>query len=229
MKVLFNRQLITQKTFDSGTLSVLGSISHNFAELGEYYGTVLRGTETASYFKLKVEYESSVMQVNIDLATLVSDSQFIVNPKGYVVFYVSSSTNVYAVIVSRVNAESEFKPFDSRELNEGDLLAVTLIQPGTYSVTNVYTDAKAEVTVTLPPKEDVPFRPPAPVTIECNENGFSPDKIAIASTQGQIYTFGTMSRIRIDLVTSDNTSMGLRSTEVRQSQGVRWRKPLSSI
>ncbi|HAX79769.1 MAG TPA: hypothetical protein DCY88_29015 [Cyanobacteria bacterium UBA11372] len=228
MKVLFNRQLITQTLFDSGALSALGSIIHNFSEPGEYYGTILRETQTEGSFRLTVDENSPTMQVKIDLAKLTPESQFVINPKGYTVFYVSSGAGGYAVVASKINPESASILFDSRELKEGDLLAVTLIRPGTYSVTNVNNGTKGEIVVSLPAREATTFRPSGTVSIECTENGFVPDKIAIESTQGQIYSFRTPSRILIELVTPDDSSTGLRATDETASQQkvVRWRKPL---
>jgi hypothetical protein len=167
MKAFINHHLFTQTSLDSGSLTMLGAVIHNFPEAGEYFGTVFRGSQTVASFRLTVDKESPAMQVNIDLATLHlpppepcdckagphdQEHHFVVNPKGYAVFHVSRGAGGFAVRVGKVPGEYETKFFDSRELREGDLFAATLIRPGTYSVTNVKTGARGEVVVAYPPK-----------------------------------------------------------------------------
>ncbi|MDP2659400.1 MAG: hypothetical protein Q8R28_01545, partial [Dehalococcoidia bacterium] len=172
MKAFINRDLITQTGVDSGALTMLGSVVRNFPEPGEYLGTVFQGDREGARFQLAVDKESAAMQVDIDLANLSAAPReecpckegsggglrrFVVNPKGYVVFHVSRGPGGYAVRVAGVAGEHQGKPFDSRELQEGDLFAVTLIRPGAYSVSNLSNKARGEIVVAYPKAGKAPF------------------------------------------------------------------------
>jgi len=215
MRAFIHHHLFTQTSLDSGSLTMLGSVVHNFSEPGNYRGRVVRGTETTASFRLRVDEECPAMQVNIDLATLASPvpepvvdesacpepgRQFAVNPKGYTLFYVSQGRGGYATLVGKPEEGYEAQPFDSRELKEGDMFASTIIRPGIYSVVNVVTGAQGEIAVAYPRIGTAPYRPPAPVFIECTENALAPDRIEIKPAQGQVYRCRVPSRIAIELI-----------------------------
>lgn len=201
MKAVINRRLFAQTNLDSGALTILGTIVHRFTESGEYQGTVLRNEQIVTTFRFIVDERCSVMQLDIDLASLNSQQScdFVVNREGYVVFKVSRGAGGYAVVVRHINTECETRVFDSRELTEGDLFAATLLRPGIYRATNVNTCAQGEIVVAYPSREALRC-PLEPVTIECTSNGFIPNRIEIQPTQGLIYRFEISSRIQIDLV-----------------------------
>jgi hypothetical protein len=234
MKAFIHHHLFTQTSLDSGSLTMLGAVIHNFSEPGKYQGRVLRGTQTTASFRLTVNQDCPAMQVNIDLATLalpapehVEDElgcrepgrHFAVNPKGHVVFYVSQGAGGFTVRVGRVDEGHVATAFDSSELKEGDLFAVTMVRPGTYSVTNINTGAKGEIVVTSPRVGKVPYRPPQPVEIECLNDEFKPDNIRIEPAQGQVYRFKTQSRIKVGLVKPDNGPKGASQQRIAE-----WRK-----
>jgi hypothetical protein len=218
-KVLVNRHLFTQTNVDSGSLTMLGVVVHRFPEPGEYMGVVERGRETRS-FRLTVDEGSSVMQADIDLATLsgghvhdadcgchhkesAADRAFVVNPSGYVVFHVSSGPGGYAVRVGRLE-KPDAAVFDSTRLEGDDLFAVTLIRPGRYSVKNVASGARGEIVVAYPTVGKKPRPPVDAVEIECTEKTLRPPKIKILAAQGQVYRFRAPSRIAIELVEPDD-------------------------
>lgn len=224
MKAFINRHLFTQTSLDSGSLTMLGAVIHNFPEPGEYIGTILWKEEAVGNFRLTVDEKCPDMQVNIDLPTLhrpISEEckselmkHFIVNPTGYVLFHASHGAGGYAVRVGRLSEERKEKLFESRELKAGDLFAATLIRPGTYSITNVITRARGEIVVAYPKIGEVPYRPPKPVSIECTEKEFEPDKIKIEAAQGQVYRIRMPSRIRIELVKPDDGPEGARQPRI---------------
>ena len=218
-KALVNRHLLTQTTVDSGSLTMLVVVIHRFPEPGEYIGVVERRAEARS-FRLTVDESAPAMQVNVDLATLgaghshsedccckdketSADPTYIVNPAGYVVFHVSSGPGGYAVRVGRLE-RPEAALFDSTQLEGDDLLAVTLIRPGRYSVRNVAGEARGEIVVAYPKIGEQPHRPDEPVEIVCTEKAFRPTRIRIQAAQGQLYRFRTPSRIAIELVEPDD-------------------------
>jgi len=226
MKAYINHHIFTQTSLDSGALTMLGAIIHNFPEPGIYHGTVFQGPETVALFQLLVEEDSPAMQADIDLAALKAPAEccdcgseghdveqyFSVNPKGYAVFYVSRGAGGYAVQVAKVPAEGDKEQqkkraaaaFDSRELKDGDLFAATLIRPGTYSVTNENAKATGQIAVAFPKPGKAPFRPGDPVSIECTAAVFRPAKIAIEASQGQLYRVKVPSRIKIELLKPDD-------------------------
>lgn len=223
MKAFIDYHLFTQTSLDSGSLTMLGAVIHNFSEPGKYQGRVLRGTQSTASFRLTVDRDCPAMQVNIDLATFalrapehVEDElgcrepgrHFVVNPTGYVVFYISQGAGGYAVRVGRVDEGHVATAFDSGELKEGDLFAVTMLRPGIYSVTNTNTGARGEIVVTYPRVGKKPYRPPRPVKIECLKDEFKPDNTRIEPAQGQIYHFKIPSRIKIVMVKPDNGPKG---------------------
>lgn len=217
--VFVNHQLFTQTSVDTGALTMLGTIVHRFPEPGEYLGVAERGSEARS-FHVRVDADSPAMQVNVDLASLGPvppgspncgckhgegrpHPTFVVNPAGYVVFHVSGGAGGYRVRVGRLEKPKALL-FDSTRLDGDDLFAVTLIRPGTYSVRNTITKASGEIVVAYPKAGRRPYRPPAPVEIECTEKTLRPSRIRLKAAQGQVYRFGTPSRIGIELVKPDD-------------------------
>jgi hypothetical protein len=121
---------------------------------------------------------------------------------GYVVFKVpAGAAGGYAVELYK-SAESGRgeKVFDSRALDRSDLLAVVLLRPGTYSVTNASNETKAELTVTYPEK---PLGLMEPVKVTCG-SAIRPDVIRVRPTQGLVFSFETPSRVKIVLVTPED-------------------------
>ena len=99
MKAFINWPIFSQTIIDSGRLTSLGVIVHNFSESGEYLGEVFQEGEITSSFYLTVDPNSTAIQAEIDLSALNKQtsvhcylnnsrmkSHFIVNPKGYVSF-----------------------------------------------------------------------------------------------------------------------------------------------
>ncbi len=149
-------------------------------------------------------------QVNIDLRELhisaphnledheEASSRFTVSEGGYAVFHVSAGSEGYAVLVHEaVESGAGPKVFDSRELRGDDLLSVRVFRPGTYSLVNSLTRAKAKLTVAYPEKLPKTL---VPVRVECGKSKFSPEIMKIQPTQGLIFSFRAPSRIKIELV-----------------------------
>jgi hypothetical protein len=218
MNISLDPNLFKQIGLDSGSLTMLGAVVHSFGEPGEYRGVLYRGTESEAVFYITADKNSPVAQVNIDLAMLdkaVTDeckstqgrhepgSHYIVNPKGYVVFHVSSGEGGYAVRIMRGEEEGQ-KTFDSRKLEEGDSFSAIVIRPGTYSITNLTTKAKGEAVVAYPTIGKKAYRPVDPMRIECTHEAIEPKRIKLQPGQGMLYLFKTPSRIKIELLKPDD-------------------------
>jgi hypothetical protein len=221
MPLTIDPHVLTQTTLDSGSLTVLAALIHSFPEPGQYRGVSTQGTSPGTVFFISVDPNSPALQADVDLPALQngrSSTQgcsptavepgchFVVNPRGHVVFFVSSGAGGFTVKVRNVNAN--VTSFDSQQLKPGDLLAATLIRPGTHSVTNASGGPPAQVRVAYPTIGNTPFRPPDPVTIQCTPSGFSAASIALQPGQGQIYQFAIPSRIKIELIKPDDGPSG---------------------
>ena len=187
MKMTFDKNLFTQVGLDSGSLTMLGGVTHRFLEPGQYRGVVYQGKEILGGFYISVDKDSAAAQANIDLAAFEGSSatpatssgnsgcgcqpggthapaKFELNPKGYAVFHVSAGPGGYAVRVGKaVEDPKEQNQFDSRELKGDDIFSAFILRPGTYSVMNVLGKGKGEVTVSYPKIGKTPYRPPSAV------------------------------------------------------------------
>ncbi|HEX7033764.1 MAG TPA: hypothetical protein VF172_12270, partial [Nitrososphaera sp.] len=154
-------------------------------------------------------------QVRIDLKNTMPD-RFVLNAGGYAVFYVSAGIGGYVIQVGKHGKDgSQIGVFDSRELRDADMLSVTVIRPGTYSVTNTLNNAKAELVVNYPEPGKTQMNA-APVRVECTAaNQIVPDRIRIDPGQGLVFTFKTLSRITIDLVRPEDRISRLRMNRLR--------------
>jgi hypothetical protein len=207
------RHLFTQHNVDSGAISLLGPVVHQFTKPGVYQGEALLNERPAGRFFLWVEDACPASQVDIDLSNLPAwagnccddkaGARFVVNPKGYAVFHVSSSRGGYAVVVRQTGEKAE-TVFDSRELGPGDVFAASLLRPGRYQVTNTITGAKGVVEVAYPRVGEKPRQRPEPVTVECHEKEFRPARIRLESAQGQVYQMHGRGRLRIELLEPDD-------------------------
>jgi hypothetical protein len=65
---LINRQVFTTRVFDSGALTVLASVIHQFAEPGLYYVTIRRGDAVLGTTQFEVVADPGPTQLNVDLS-----------------------------------------------------------------------------------------------------------------------------------------------------------------
>ncbi len=207
MQPKVNRQLFTQRVFDSGSLGVLASVIHRFEDPGKYDLTVFRAGAAVGTLSFVVDENSDARQLSIDLAKIEQQSKdtgdccgktatpMVVSPKGYVVFYASRGAG-YAV---RGGRSSEKKPaFDSENLGKDDLFAVSLLEPGIYSVVDRIGGAKGQVNVSLSAEEAKRLKSLEPVYVEAKGKTFEPAEINLVSTQGLIFRIHHSSRIVVE-------------------------------
>jgi hypothetical protein len=145
--------------------------------------------------------------------------------EGFAVFHVSTGAGGYAVQLAaaedaerwsetRRDDRDRGRHWDSRELEEGDLFAVTLLRPGTYRVVNETSGAQADIRLAYPKRGREAYRPPEPMRIAVTQNGFKPERIELQPLQGQVYEIGAPSRLTISLVEPDD-GPGPRDTPER--------------
>jgi hypothetical protein len=126
-----------------------------------------------------------------------------VAPQGYAVFKVpAGAAGGYAVELYKSGESGRGKKvFDSRALGAGDTLAVVLLRPGTYSVTNTSNGTKADLKVAYPEKAPGLLEP---VKAVCAADGIRPNAIRVHPTQGLVFNFEAPSRVKIDLVAPED-------------------------
>lgn len=196
MKLNFNRHMLNKTIWDSGSISPLAAVVHDFREIGRYQGMVLRETETVSQFSLTVDDKYPEASINID-AGAINHSAFIVSPRSHTVFQAPRDGGGYSVVVNKQDDGRKKTVFDNRELQSGDMFVTSLMRPGRYIVTD-QAGTKGDITVTPPGKERIcrisrPLKgfmryiAPEALTIEHTEKGFKPDNIKTESGQPLIF------------------------------------------
>jgi hypothetical protein len=230
---LINRQLFTTRVFDSGGLTVLASVIHQFAELGLYYVTVRRGDVVLGTTRFAVVAESGPTQHNIDLSVAGSPtarSPFIrgargshakdcncaeqraaavpetgpaatptVSSKGYVQFFVSQGEGGLSASVARADGDQVL--FDTTALGAGDLFALALIAPATFSMANKLGTASGKITVAFSREVARRLKATAPVFVEASKSAFAPKDIQLSSGQGLVFRVTDAARIVVTQAT----------------------------
>ncbi|MGZ8185993.1 MAG: hypothetical protein ACXWTL_06080 [Methylobacter sp.] len=209
MKAKVNLQLLNTTTLDSGALGMLAMVIHQFYTPGHYRVNIMEEGLAVSSTEFVVDDQSDVMQLDIDLAQAVKKKNARpeecgcktgkhrvqkVSPKGYVLFHASSKGG-YSVVVS--NNEDKVI-FDSMKLDDGDLFAVSLLEPATYSMTNVLGSATGEIIVSLTPEAARNLKTLETRYIEVNQRVFDPECIELTSSQGLVFRIKNSSRIVIE-------------------------------
>jgi hypothetical protein len=214
--------LFAQTSLDSGALTLLGTVVHQFTEPGEYRGISVGQGGVSSVFYLTVTKEPGITQVNIDLAALAgtpvassgctcgmmhgtpSQGHFTLGSHGYAVFHVSGGPGGYAVRLGRAATAPQAKDFDSTTLKGGDVFAATILRPGRYNVHNAaQAGAKpGELQVAFPPIGKTAYQPPPPLRVKLTEAGFHEPSMHLTAMQGCVFVCEVPSRIKIDLVSA---------------------------
>ncbi len=228
LKTTLDPNLYTQIGLDSGSLTMLGTIVHQLGEPGEYRGALHYGPDVKGVFTITADSNSPVAQATLDLASVEKSQsgtaaetekddccgdgskesggkRYTVNPRGYILFHVASGAGGYYVHLRKIDADVKDKGYDTRTLNNGDVFTAMILRPGTYSVVNALTKARAEAVVHYPRVGEKPYVPPAPVRIECNAKGFEyQGRIELGVGQGLVFQARVPSRIEIRLEKPDD-------------------------
>jgi len=256
MQLFVNRSLLEQTSFDSAAPSGLAAVVHRFSDPGPYVLTFLRDEHVIARYPLAVleeppKQEARPVQLRIDLDKLRQGvperppallaptpagerpAPFVLGVGGYAQFTSSRREGSYAILAERAEGHAKSEQFDSRRLAAADVFAVTMIRPGTYSLTNTLTGAKGSITVAYPTIGKEPYRPPAPLSVESAGHGFVPATIDLQPAQGIIFRFAVPSRIKIDLVEPNDGPAQVVERQARPAAQpeqarrpvVRWKKP----
>lgn len=246
MDLMSNLQSITQTRFDSGALNGLGAVVHRVTNPGEHRVTVLQGDTPVSSIPLQViqvpaapaagpspagaTIASAIDQLHLDLGSVLArlgglGSQPPAEPvqvgaQGYAMFSAPPNVSNLSIQIRPAGAPDQPPVFDSRQLGDGDIFALTIFRPGRYSLRNGANGATGEIQVAYPVVGDVPYVPPEPLRVQVTDQGFQPSAIQLKPAQGLMFQVGkTKARIQIDLVEpNDGPPRGAVTLH-------RWQKP----
>ena len=232
MQAKLNMQLLNTHSHDSGALGPLAMVVHTFPQPGHYSGLVLRHGRPVGEIAFVVDEKSEAMQLDFDLSTSAprgaspaagcgchgkTGTAASVSPKGYVLFHASTGGG-YSVTVTH----AEGKPvFDSTQLDNGDLFAVSLLEPTAYRLENTQSGAKGGITVSFDEEIARRIRSLETVYVDAKGKKFSDKKIALASTQGLVFRIHEASRI---VISREGPERPARGKPV-----VRWQKPVPTL
>ncbi|HZU86315.1 MAG TPA: hypothetical protein VFF78_02455 [Anaerolineaceae bacterium] len=227
MKAKVNIELLKTTTFDSGALGMLAMVIHQFGSAGRYRVTVLHEGRALADLDFEVNEKSEEMQLDIDLAQAVrnakarpedcgckSEKQMVgvVSPKGYVLFHASSGHGYSVIVLGREGRVA----FDSTKLGEGDLFAVSLLEPATYSLKNKTGSATGEIVVTT--GTDKRMKALETHHIEASPKKFNTKRIELSSSQGLVFRIKDSARI---LIEKEHTQTDKRNKPVIRWQSLR--------
>jgi hypothetical protein len=203
--VVINRALLTNPALDSSAVAVRGTLLHVFREAGDHDVTILRDGRVTGRFSVAVQPEGAVPQVNLDLARLEADADrsgnvtghYAIREGGVMGFAVGLGVGRYAVVISHTAGGGSRTVLDSRgQLPVGDLFAVTLITSGTYRATNLANQARLQITVAMP-RRDEPYSPARPILVRAGEHGFDPAAAHILAGQSIVLLAETPARFLV--------------------------------
>jgi len=231
MQAKLNMQLLNTHSHDSGALGPLAMVVHPFTQPGRYSGLVLRHGRPVGEIAFVVDEKSEAMQLDIDLSASgprganpagdcgchgKAGDPATVSPKGHVLFHASSGSGFLVAVNG-----AEGKPvFDSTRLENGDLFALSLLEPTAYRLENTLSGVKGSITVAFDEEIARRIRSLETVYVDMQGKKFSDGKIALASTQGLVFRIQTPSRIVIARQSPERAPRG--------KPGVRWQKPAQS-
>ncbi len=210
MKAKLNIPLFETMTFDSGSLGVLAMVLHQFSSPGYYRTSIMKQDCTVGEVDFEVNEKSEVMQLDIDLAQVNWKTKLksaglgfksgiqnagIVSPKGYVLFHVSSGSGYSAMTSEREGRAA----FNSATLQDGDLFAVSLLEPAGYTMKNVLGSATGGIVVTLTSKAAKSIKTLETCHIDVNQKKFNPERVELTASQGLVFHVKDSARILIEM------------------------------
>jgi plastocyanin len=219
VNAIINQLFLTQTSFDSASPGGSAVLVRQFEREGDYEIVLAREDQRIAGIPLVVGRARSAEQaaragegeapqaMALDLAALLRPSATApeatrIAPGTHLSFTAPRPSGHYVLVKSATGDGGE--EFDSRKLDSSCVFAATLIRPGTYSLTNQITGARGRIVVTYPQIGSAPYRPPAPLSVQCTQDGFGAEELTLSPGQGIIFRFATESRVQIELVEPDD-------------------------
>lgn len=207
MKITINHALFNATTFDSGALGTLTSVVHAFTKPGTYHVHIAKGGTAVNSIQFEVSSDTEDMQLTLDLSPAISPKASLdchcggqtdkivavpkVSPKGMVLFHASTGTGYSATVKDATGTVV----FDSQQLSKGDLFALSLFEPTTYTMKNTLGKATGEIDVTFTEKDKKRLSSLDTQYVETLADSFKPNKLSVTSTQGIVFQIMESARI----------------------------------
>ena len=226
---LFAYPLYIQVDLDSGALMMKCFIAHLLREPGLYHGTVMLGERFVAGFVIEVNETAEETQVTIDLSELHFGArgtapnevvkQFAVKTDGYVVLHVGQGEGGYHVLLRNTD-DDRSTPWNSQQLDAGDIFSAVPLRPGSYTLSNVASErtVATRLVVTYPdPRENSKDRErPAPVYASFKRRRFDPEAFTIEPGQGIVIATKDPARFTLTLDQPDDGSDEIREWHEQQ-------------
>lgn len=149
---------------------------------------------------------------------------------GYVVFHVSGGAGGYwvqlaqarqAIDAVRSREEAQKLTWNSRDLQDGDLFAVTLLRPGAYRVMS-QSGGEGAIKLGYPERGRVAYRPPEALRVTATADGVDPRGIELQPLQGLVFEIKGAPRITIRLTEPEDRPEPERSDRPERSTRLRY-------
>jgi hypothetical protein len=209
MRATLNRFLFTIRVFDSGALGALTSVIHQCTQAGLHTAMVRRNGRNIGSVSWEVSDGAPNMQLTIDLSRVQEsprqpekcdcasegNSPLTLHTRGYVLFHTSTGVGGYSVLAALT--ESPDRAFDSERLSEGDLFALSLLEPAAYSMENVIGTARGSLVVAFSAEHAPSIAAQPAQYIEVWGDRFEPNEVSLTSGQGLVFRAHDDARIVI--------------------------------
>src|SRR6185436_9649057 len=209
MNTVNNQHLFRHRESNSSAFNNLCTLVHKLPEEGTYAGEVVQGKRLLGTFRLRCDAKNELSQVNIDLSTfdalfranvagLTASDTYAVGKDGYVVFYASAHHDGLYVKLTKVSKENGGSTFDSRRLDNVDIVTFRLWHAGSYRISNEHGGHEAALSVLN--AEDGKFPELAkrgPVRVRLSDKGFDPAKMEIWPTQPLVISVEVPAALRL--------------------------------
>ncbi len=216
MSAKINRHLIKQTRFDSGSLTQLGFVAHQYKTSGRYKVDVYRENELRTSCYIDVDTDNESLQASIELSGLelgintskkgsCCDSNvkiYKINREGYALFYVNKGAGKYHVKSYYLESRGESYLFDSTTLNKGDLFGLTLLRPGRYQLRDGNSNPLSSLVVEAVKPLEKKYVPPEAINVELSEI-HKMKEISLLQAQGIIFNAKSDNRVIIDFEDDD--------------------------
>lgn len=225
--MVLNRPVFTQQRFSSASLTVLTTLIHRFTEPGTYQVTVTGGGATRSD-SVDVSADGPHQQVNIDMSkpgdgrgssrTGEAGGGCCCEPAagrdlavgGVAAFYASAGTGAYRVSVTHTGEREKRVVLDSsKTVPRGDFFALTLVRPGTYTITDELSSATSTVRVLVPERGRTDTEVVA--LLKLADGRFEPSTAELLAGQSVVVELDAEGRIACELDDPDETPDPIRS------------------
>jgi hypothetical protein len=240
-----NRALFADRPLDSGALTALVTLLHQFTKPGEYELIARRDGQVVNRSRIRAVGEmpgaapagdrgerpgQAAYQINVDLATLgqtldpCATEGYEIATGGVMGFFVGQGAGRYSVLLTRVTDEAKETVLDSEKgVPAGDFFAVTLVRPGVYLVANRLGEGQMKVEVKLPSEKG--YRPNEGTLVQVTRGGFDPASASLLAGQSLLFQCQTAAQFVIEL--AEPAPETTRAAGERRRHTVRKRRPAS--